>query len=428
MDRHRLHRSDPQGDDRGPHVGRGLRSPPASARLGCRTVGQWMPGGKKGISGRGRRVGVVLIAAGLLALGVVAPAALGADRIYWGNGGTDTISYANLDGTGGGGELNLSGATPSGPRGVAIDAAAGRIYWANQGNNTISYANLDGTGGGGQLNISGTLTNKPHGLAIDPPAERIYWVNDDNTVSYAQPRRLGRRAAGHHRRDPRRALRRGDRSSGREDLLGQPRHQHDLLRQPRRLRRRRRAQPLRGDAGGPTWRGDRSRVRKDLLGQRQCTGLSHHDLLRQPRWIGRRRRAQPLRRTERTSSASASTPRPEGSTWGNLGNDNLSYVNLDDLGGGGLFNALPGDPERPSLRGDASRAEPHRSAADHGRLEPERRPQLLAGRVGARRCSASFFYRAPQSFVYQWTRDGTEINGATETSYTASAMATTAAV
>src|SRR3954454_4389787 len=149
--------------------------------------------------GRGRRMGVLLIAAVLLAL-AAAPAALGADRIYWGNGTTGTISYANLDGSGGGGELNLSGATPeparggelnlSGapptePRGVVIDSAAGRIYWANQVNNTISYANLDGSGGGDQLNISGTTPSNRRGVAIAPAEGRIYWANDNNTISYA---------------------------------------------------------------------------------------------------------------------------------------------------------------------------------------------------------------------------------------------------
>src|SRR3954451_17803425 len=133
---------------------------------------------------RGRWIGVLLAVVGLLAL-AAAPVAFGADRIYWGNGGNDTISYANLDGSGGGGQLNLSGATPSGPRGVVIDAAAGRIYWANQGNNTISYANLDGSGHGAQLNISGTPPSNPLGLAIDPAAWRIYWANDNNTISYA---------------------------------------------------------------------------------------------------------------------------------------------------------------------------------------------------------------------------------------------------
>ena len=84
---------------------------------------QWaIVGGKKAgmiaQAGRGRRMGVLLIAAGLLVL-ASAPAALGADRVYWGNG-NDTISYANLDGSGGGGLLNISGATPSDPRFVAL--------------------------------------------------------------------------------------------------------------------------------------------------------------------------------------------------------------------------------------------------------------------------------------------------------------------
>jgi len=56
---------------------------------------------------------------------------------------------------------------------VAIDLEAARIYWANQGNATISYANLDGSGGGGELNISGSSPNKPHGLAIAPAAGKI---------------------------------------------------------------------------------------------------------------------------------------------------------------------------------------------------------------------------------------------------------------
>ena len=135
-------------------------------------------------AGRGWRIGVSSIAAVLLVL-ATAPATLGADRAYWANG-NDTISYANLDGSGGGGQLNLSGATPSGPRGVAVDPVAGRIYWANQGNDTISYANLDGSGGGGQLNVAGATIVKPHGLAIDPTAGRVYWANDTgNPISYA---------------------------------------------------------------------------------------------------------------------------------------------------------------------------------------------------------------------------------------------------
>ena len=58
----------------------------------------------------------------------------------------------------------------NGPMGLTIDPAHGRIYWANWANHigmTISYANLDGSGGG-DLAISGATIAGPHGLAIDP--------------------------------------------------------------------------------------------------------------------------------------------------------------------------------------------------------------------------------------------------------------------
>ncbi len=91
-------------------------------------------------------------------------------RIYWANfhpsDSSTTISFANLDGSGGGGELNLSGATPSGTVGLAIDHEAGRLYFGNLGNDTISYVNLDGSGGGGQLNLSGATPSDPRFVAL----------------------------------------------------------------------------------------------------------------------------------------------------------------------------------------------------------------------------------------------------------------------
>jgi hypothetical protein len=113
-----------------------------------------------------------------------APATLAADSVYWANFGNSTISFANLDGSGGG-QLPTTGATPSNPVGVAIDAAAGKIYWANAGNNTISFASLDGSGGG-QLPTSGATPSGPSGVAIDPVAGKIYWANElNNTISFA---------------------------------------------------------------------------------------------------------------------------------------------------------------------------------------------------------------------------------------------------
>jgi hypothetical protein len=109
-------------------------------------------------------------------------------RIYWANIVTSEISYANLDGSGGGGTLSTSGASVSGPDGVAIDPAAARIYWSNNtGLFPISYANLDGSGGGGNLNVAGGNTTSMRGVAIDPGARRIYWAEEESpgSISYA---------------------------------------------------------------------------------------------------------------------------------------------------------------------------------------------------------------------------------------------------
>ena len=114
---------------------------------------------------------------------------LAGGKIYWANyvDATNTpfrISDANLDGSGGA-DLNTTGATVEGPRGVALDPAARRIYWANA-NGPISYANLDGSGGG-DLPIAPALTTDPIGIAIDPTANRVYWTDYlGGTISFAR--------------------------------------------------------------------------------------------------------------------------------------------------------------------------------------------------------------------------------------------------
>ncbi len=377
-----------------------------------------MPGGKKGISGRGRRVGVVLIAAGLLALGVVAPAALGADRIYWGNGGTDTISYANLDGTGGGGELNLSGATPSGPRGVAIDAAAGRIYWANQGNNTISYANLDGTGGGGQLNISGTLTNKPHGLAIDPPAERIYWVNDDNTVSYANldgsggaqlditgatpdaPYGAAIDPAGGRIYWANRGTSTisyanldGSGGGGELNLSGAtPEDQHGVAidRASGRI--------FWANVNAPDFHTTISYANLDGTGGGGELNLSGA--------------------FEEAVVGLGIDPTTRRLYLGNLGNDTVSYGNVDNFGGGGLVDLSGATPSGVRFVAMLHVPSPAGAPQIAGATTPGS-VLTCSGGAWAPDDLGAFFYRAPRSVAYRWTRDGTEIAGATDTSYTA---------
>ena len=109
-----------------------------------------------------------------------------ANKIYWVNNAASKVSVANLDGTGGGSDLSTTGATVSGPRGVAINPATNKIYWANFTASKISAANLDGSGSGGDLTISGATVSNPAGIAIDPAAGKIYWANQGaNKISVA---------------------------------------------------------------------------------------------------------------------------------------------------------------------------------------------------------------------------------------------------
>jgi DNA-binding beta-propeller fold protein YncE len=122
----------------------------------------------------------------LLVLVCLASSARASDRVYWANDSSpNRISFANLDGSGGG-NLSTAGATAGQPRGVALDVAAGRVYWTNPVNNRISFANLDGSGGGGDLNTLGATVNRPNAAAVYPAAGRIYWANEvGDRISFA---------------------------------------------------------------------------------------------------------------------------------------------------------------------------------------------------------------------------------------------------
>ena len=79
----------------------------------------------------------------------VAPAsALAGNAVFWANDDSpSTVAGANLDNSGG---LNVApgSATASFLIGTAIDPATNKVYWANSADNRISFANLDGSGGG----------------------------------------------------------------------------------------------------------------------------------------------------------------------------------------------------------------------------------------------------------------------------------------
>jgi DNA-binding beta-propeller fold protein YncE len=123
---------------------------------------------------------VIGVAVALFALpaGVSAAAATDANMIYWGDNSAGKISFANLDGTGGGGLVDTAGATVKAPNGVAIDAAANKIYWVNASASSISEASLDGTGASDLPVSDPTLIDVPTAIAIDPLANKLFWVNE----------------------------------------------------------------------------------------------------------------------------------------------------------------------------------------------------------------------------------------------------------
>jgi hypothetical protein len=359
-----------------------------------------------------KAVGVLVIAAGLALASV--PAAFGADRLYWGNGGNNTISFTNLDGTGGGGQLNLSGATPGGPRGVAIDTKTGRIYWANQDSATISYANLDGTGQGGQLNLTGGTVTKPHGIAVDPAAGLLYWADTGGTIGYAHLdgsgggdlnttgatldapygmtidptagraywANLGNNTIGYANLD-------GSGGGGELDITGShPNEPHGLA--------------ISHATGLIYWTNLVSTVSYTHVdgsgngGELNLTGA-----------------------TEKGGVGLAVDPTTGKLFWGNLGSNGnpISFVNADGTGAGGLLDTSPATVSQ--ARFPALLRSPSGTGA----------PQLTGGSTthSELTCSkgawapdvlASFFYRAPQSFAYQWIRDDAEISGATDATYT----------
>lgn len=102
-------------------------------------------------------------------------------RVYWSfdppGAGPESIAFANANNTGGGGTLNLAGATPpENIRGLAVDPAGNRIYWLDTGEERVGFASLGG-GGGGDVNMTGSIFKSPYGLAFDPSLGRLYWAN-----------------------------------------------------------------------------------------------------------------------------------------------------------------------------------------------------------------------------------------------------------
>jgi DNA-binding beta-propeller fold protein YncE len=287
-------------------------------------------------------------------------------RIYWANHGAEKISFANLDGSGGG-DLATSSSTAIAPAGVALDPAGGRIYWASDliPFSKIAYANLDGSGGGYLATGSATL-DEPQGVAVDPAAGRIYWANlGGDKISFAKLDGTGG----------------GDLATGAATVGG-----------PRGV-------AIDPAAGRIYWANDFS----NKISFANLDGTGGGDL----------------------ATTGATVKNPEGVAidpgagriyWANAAANKISYANLDGSGGGDLDTAYTGGNAFPALL---------RAPVAAGV------PVIAGGSVPGSLLSCSpgtwapdllqaFLYRAPQTFAYQWSLGSSDIAGATASSYTAS--------
>jgi DNA-binding beta-propeller fold protein YncE len=359
-------------------------------------------------------VGVVVTLAG-------ASPAWAKDLIYWGNFDGNTIAFANLDGSGGGGQLDTSGTTVDAPDGLAIDSLTGRLYWANFGTGsgngtTISFANLGG-GAGGVLNPNGATVSGPDGPAIDPVANKIYWANSDNTISFAS---LNGAAGG--QLDTTGAVVDApdnvaiDRANGRIYWA----NSGDNTIYSARLDNTGGGEQLNTGAASIA---DPNGIAIDV-----STGRLY--------WANGADDTHPIAWALTDNSGTAANLDTTGATasgafgvaldpaggklyWANCNSNTISFVHLDGTGGGGQLGTDGTTPDCPGF--------PVLLKAPSGAGAP-----LISGGSapgGTLTCSTgswapdlieALLYQAPQSFAYSWTRDGTAIAGATSSSIVAS--------
>lgn len=142
--------------------------------------------------GRFAATGSALITLALVALLAFAGRAQATETIFWDNyefpGETDSVSFADITGSGGG-SLNLGGGKLEGPEGMAYDTVTNRLFVANETGpkGEILAINLDGSGAA-PFTAPGAPIEEPEGVAVDPVSRTIYWENTEGAGSIAWAR------------------------------------------------------------------------------------------------------------------------------------------------------------------------------------------------------------------------------------------------
>jgi len=104
-----------------------------------------------------------------------------APKLFIVNGGNNTVTASNLDGTGGT-ALAIPAGLLNGPQGIAINATAGRIYVSNEAGNSITQSNLAGSMAVNVTFNPAVMVNGPYGVALDVPGNKIYIANGGNNA------------------------------------------------------------------------------------------------------------------------------------------------------------------------------------------------------------------------------------------------------
>lgn len=355
----------------------------------------------------------LLIAIALAALALPG-AASAADSAYWSNFLGGTLSRANLDGSGGGGDLGTAAVFPEKPTGIGIDAAAGRVYWADAGRNAIYWANLDGSGAG-RLPTTGATVSEPYGLAVDPAAGKLYWANlEEDSIAYANLDGSGGgilSTIGATLDDPRGVA--IDPAANRiywSNFTGGTIASANLD----------------GTGGGADLDTTGATVSKPT-GVAIDGGRVYWANGEAPRGIFFARLGGGDGGQLSTSGAEANSPegiaidRGAGRLfWADSGAPgSISHANLDGSGGGARLNTAGATLESPYyvalLR--APQAAPTLLAPEISGQHLIERPLLCSQGAWAADLVGAFLYRAPQSYSYSWLRNGETIVGATESTY-----------
>lgn len=333
---------------------------------------------------------------------VLAPAAHAQDRVYWTEvgGGSAGLSYAALDGSGGGA---LAFPTPKtfAFDGLTVDTAAGRFYWSDQ--NTIESIAFDGTGQR-IFDSGGVDTGSNHVLTIDPEGRRLIWMRSSNSAGVEVARLDG--TGGGPLMVP------GMTIPFAEGLVFDPPSQ--------RIYMSSRAFPaiapitfatIDGSAGGML----------PIEGREPEAGPVIDHATGRIYWFSEGK----IQSANLDGSALATAPtglatiaEPEGMAidevsgtvyWGNRKAHALSFARLDGSGGGqvNIGGALPGNPIQPVLL-----VAPRSGAAPvvTGTAAPG--ATLSCAAQWAPDQPQANLFDAPASVAYRWTRDGAPIGGA----------------